>query len=817
MSVILASQACEKVENLDGPQENPFDSITVVEGNVAPGDTIEYKFLPVQDWQASVPTSTYSWFWLDVNGRKDYKCTGKAGKDTVCVRIVVSAVEELTQNRYCELSLSMGDETNVVARYCRPAAGLNLSIRPAKVENGTFVNNADSTGYVYSSEPVEEISLIWSEDSSKFIMPVLLTSNLEWSVSLPDYLKLEGSESTKGEKKMMFVGKSLRAQRAEAIFYHDGAPFDTLVVNVPAPEPLTLYSAIYEDGEILYEDGGYVYTSEPVSAIELFWSGTDYRLPVKVYSKSEWTMALPEWIDAAALEEELPQSKLGYVEFVIKGNPSKYPLETTEDKIVFLNDGEPWAEIQVVIPGSKDKMSYNVGMSLTELEYSYDGLIKVSTGFEQMDATIEFTATSGARIFSAVMENGSYVVKDDSWLRLEVENPDNSSTAAVIQTRVVTVRPDVNEAEERKGLIFLLPESVTAGYDELFTSDNAVKEEYASYCIPVIQYTQDMDYVTLSSTEDERLAAGCEFAVSKNPRLDGWFGESKYKYALTYHNVFAQDAAYMNFSKPFKSYKIFNAARKDVTKTSQKDSLMWFTPASSENKSGVLSMYLNNEKNAPLEPATWYLVFFDVPEDQVVLKTTSPLAIVECKWVPEEVVIPKFETAFVGESVELAKQAGATLTLLTDKDSLLFEKVKYVYGTDELPKKIISEYRRAAVYHLNYVSDATELYLSVPLDADMYSRNPSHLSSCFMINNYTEAAGKFGATEAGVKIRMKFPDPVAEEEENTNDGLSEEDKQKLEIQKKFIVGKLFFYSNETPVLIIVCTLDTEGYLDYLYQ
>ena len=97
----------------------------------------------------------------------------------------------------------------------------------------------------------------------------------------------------------------------------------------------------------------------------------------------------------------------------------------------------------------------------------------------------------------------------------------------------------------------------------------------------------------------------------------------------------------------------------------------------------------------------------------------------------------------------------------------------------------------------------------------MYSRNPSHMISNFMINDFEDSAGKFTASEEGVRIRMKLPEPV--EEETPDVDLSEEEKKKLEIRKNFIVGKIFFYNADNePVLIIICTLDPNKYLDYLY-
>lgn len=791
MTVFVMS--CENMNEMEPGYDQPDDVIEFRRDTVAAGDTARFAFLPSADWEISVPTATYSWFWLDVNGRKTNKISGKVSKDTVYVNVVISDVEELMTDRKCELSLTMEGETNVVMEYVRPALGLLLEVYPARLEDGMFVSDTLKKTYEYVSEKSRNLSLIWVADSSEFMLPVLIRSNCEWSVELPGNVRLEGPESTKGDKYMTFVGNSLSEASYDVVFAYEGTPFDTLTVSLPASGEIGVYAARYEDDELVYADGEYVYEAD--SLLALFWSGTDYRLPVKVDSKCEWEVDMPEWLTL-----DMPESTIGTSYIILKGVPSKYPMEDAEGEVKFKSGDEILRTVRVTMPGSAGRMDVAVSQSLTKWEFNHSTWLMIATGYADVDAEAVFTATSGARVLAVDVE-GTSVTENPSWMHVDVSAWDESATASAIQERTVTVTVDEKTTKgQRNAFVIFLPESFTGGIQDLFTAEGTVKEEYAY--VPVIQNGNDAEYIMMVSSEEAMAAAGCSFGLSTNKRLDSYFGAASYKYKLTYNVPFAQDAAHMNFLSPYKSYKVFNGAKTDVTAKSQKDSTVWFTPFSDENISGVVSMYLG-KSNPPTSETTFYLVLYDVPEDEVVVKTTLPIAVVECVYDPKEIEVSTFETAFAAGSDTLAVRLGASLRLLSKGDSL-FVKVKEKFGKDELPESILNEYFGVSVYHLNYTSAAEPLSILVPADASMYTVNPSILVDAFTVNDldFGEVAGKFTSVDGAASIRMGFPEDYTD---------------------TFVVGKIFFYvqdpdSNEQRVsLIVICTLDTEGYLEYLYR
>ena len=126
----------------------------VQDNAVAPGSVLTLSFEANADWTVSVPTDNLQWFWIKDGSFKVDKVSGKVTpgeKASVIVQIGVSETEEFDTNRSCDVTLSMGGESKVIAKYMRPAKERAMAVYVAKVENGTFVK--DGEAYVY--EPAQ--------------------------------------------------------------------------------------------------------------------------------------------------------------------------------------------------------------------------------------------------------------------------------------------------------------------------------------------------------------------------------------------------------------------------------------------------------------------------------------------------------------------------------------------------------------------------------------------------------------------------------------------------------------------------------------
>ena len=156
--------------------------------------------------------------------------------------------------------------------------------------------------------------------------------------------------------------------------------------TVPEEEP-----AVVEDDEIQWGEDGYLYEEAEAESIDLIWSGSDFRLPIKIDANYSWTVKTPAWA-----EVDVPEDRVGEVTLNVMGVPSEYPLADASGKIQFMAGDAVLKEYTITIPGCEDIFSHSVSMGLHELVFNYAGRIKTGTGFIDGPSTSTITGTSGA-------------------------------------------------------------------------------------------------------------------------------------------------------------------------------------------------------------------------------------------------------------------------------------------------------------------------------------------------------------------------------------------------------------------------------------
>ena len=758
--------SCKEKEQDDVVKVEPAFPELIENNNVVPGETLTITFEANMDWTVSVPSASLQWFWIQDFSFKVDKVSGKVSEgvqETVTLTIGVSETEEFDNNRTCEVTLTMGGESKVIAKYMRPAKNRTIAVYAAKVENGEFVLNTTGA-YEYESVEVTSLDLMWSEADADFRMPIRVESNCEWIAETPDWIAVQVPETTTGILELVLTGASLEDANGKITFKAGESVLKEINVSSPACSELNVYSTqLDEFGEFQFDgDGGYLYTAEPVEAVTLIWPGSDFRMPVKVDAKCDWTLELPVWAKAVYTDDE-PQYKAGVIEFTLMGDPLKYPLDETTDKVVFKYAGKVVKEISLTIPGIADKFSYSLDMSLTEWEFNAAAELMTSVGYQSVIASATIYGTSTSTVKVVEIKDGKKVAEDPSWISMDLQTFDKS--AEVIQERSVTVTPSVNEGEERQAYVLFCKDGYTSA--AYFTENGTLKSEMAKYAVLLTQHGTDVDYITMMSSDEKMAEVGAKFVPSENPRLTGYFGETKYKYTLTYTDIYARDEAHMSLAKPFASYKIFNGTRKDVTA----DETFWlkFTTSNETNTAGVVDMYMDME--LPAKAQTSYLVFYDAQG--------ATLAIVECVFDPSQAVVEEILVEFTEESAALAANLGYTLEKLTEGD--LFDE----YYDGQHP-----------VYHLRYTSMDTPLSIKVPSKVKKHNVSPYELRDCFRVNDviYDEYFGPNNilgevvlSEDSSVTVHMSM-------HENSD--------------KTMIRGNInFIGGSDAIVFVLVCTLD----------
>lgn len=630
LAILAAAFVFAACDDKDNTTVEPVFPDLVENYAVEPGSTLELVFTPNLDWTISIPSEIRQWFWINDGSFKVTELTGKASAEPVKVTIGVTENAEFDKNYSCDVTLEMGEISQVIAKYMLPAKNKSLQVYAAKTTvAGEFQMDTDGVSYVYSTKEASKIDLIWSETDSEFRIPVKVVSNCEWNVVIPEWADVNVPETTTGIVEIVFSGESLKGASDKIVFKSGETELLELEVSVPACGEFGIYSAVMNGDEFEYaEGGGYLWSEKPVEEISMVWLGSDYRMPVLVDSKCNWTVELPEWLTV-----ELPEKTAGQVTLTILGEPTKYPLEDTVGKIVFKLGNDIVGECKVNFPGCKDILTFSLDMGLTALEYNHLGEYKTSTGYVDGSATGNLKGSKDVRVF-AVETSGNLVgLENPNWFKIEVAAWNTASGSEVLQERTMTFTVGANKEDRKSAVLFILPPSVDVEYTALFNEDATVKDEYSKYAINVTQASEaEMQYIQIDKSDDAEYP--CHFVAADQAKADeltAIFGATDYVYVLTYESPYSRDNAYMSMLSEFASYKIFSQDDTTTDKSGVEDFWLTFSNGIAENKSGIVDMYL--DMDLPIKSSIGYIVFYAA--------NNSVLAIVECvsPYVEEELTV----------------------------------------------------------------------------------------------------------------------------------------------------------------------------------
>ena len=507
---------------------------------------------------------------------------------------------------------------------------------------------------------------------------------------------------------------------------------------------LTVYAAVVVDGEVQFNETGdsYLYETEEAESLDMIWTGSEFRLPIKVESNYNWSIKTPEWARV-----DVPSDGVGEKNLIVYGVPSAYPLDAASGKLQFMSGEKVVKEYVVNIPGCKDIFSYKMDMSITELEFNYQGQIKVATGFIDGPASGYVSGADGIRVIALSRNESGFSTDAPSWLEVNVAEYDRTEGADVLQQRNFTVSAALNEGDNRHAALLFLPPTLSAAASDLFEGTE-IKEEYQQYAVPVTQLSSDQEFISMLANPSDMAAGGATFAVSENEDLYNRFGQTRYAYELVYTNQYARDNARMIFTSAVTSYKVFD-------------------------ENGFLSMTLDEDMKGGVVD----MVSETAQTGHVVLYGTegNVLAVIECRFDPEEIIGEVADVAFIGESVMYAPMVGATLEDVSEDPSF-------------------SQYRegQALVYHLRYTMPAMPMTISIPSSIKKHTVNPYTFRHNIRVNDlkYDEdfvngVLGGVALVDGGVTIYMEMPEG-----------------------RDYLRGNIIFSNSaDETILVLVCTLD----------
>ena len=395
-----------------------------------------------------------------------------------------------------------------------------------------------------------------------------------------------------------------------------------------------------EEGAFKFnENGDYIFDETPADSLKLIWTGSDFRLRVKVVSNFNWAMTLPAWANA-----DIPTDKIGSHEFNIYGDPTMYPLNEETSAISLKDGSQILSQCPIVIPGCSDILSFGVDM-VGSLDFNHKGQYVSSVRYFDAPATAWFHGVENAGVYAVEFKNGKYsLAVSPSWLKLEVSDYDKADGAEVLQRRDVKISVAEYDGIDHTALLLFLPPTKRSALKNFFNDDlTELKEEWLGNAVSLT--FKKYGYITIPDVAslEEGGATFTQNSVHHVIRAD-------YSYDLTYDNEYASDNARLLFLEPYGTYSIFDS--NGLLMTDTEGFFLSFTGDESK-ETGVINMTGDRE-------ASGYIVFYSE-------EGKSPLAEVKCIYQPKEVVEDTSPVDVIVDasryftSPELAVAAGASL------------------------------------------------------------------------------------------------------------------------------------------------------------
>ena len=627
---------------------------------------------------------------------------------------------------------------------------------------------------IFPTEIYENYEVIAGEVQSFTITP-----NMDWEISVPTkdiqwfwlmkenddqkYNKLSGVASDKPFEILVGVNETeeFSENRSVDVTLTMGGQSKVVakLVRPAKSRVFKVYAATLDDyGFIPSEDSEniYAYTSEPVSSMTLAWpeDKTGFMMPVKIEANFEWQMTYPDWITYTDPNEDY--GKVGIIQINLNGVPSKYPVNGATEKIVITAVDDPTfaQEIDITIPGCADRISFGLWNSIASpLTFNAAGQYNsLYAGYTDGPAGAFISATKNARVI-AVEWNSSweaYDTKEASWITISLGSWSEAEGADVIQERDVEISVSENTSDqERKAMLFFLPESVTVTDVVALFNDQGteVLAEYKKYTMELTQAAKvaGASYITLQKTDEDLASVGGAFGVSTESWLPGMFGvspESAYK--LTYSKTWSRDEATLMFAYAYDSYEVINA---DGVRVTEENYWLQLMELGTSKTSAVVDM------NADVS-TEGFIKFLDADGNAI--------AVIWCVFDPSFTAdgdsgSGSGSVEFIGEMAMYASMVGASLAEVTEGE--YYEMYKE-YG--------------CPIYSLTYASYMAQ---TMPMSIS----TPQYSMAMVMPTNMSEFFWS-EMTEGGATIYMQVPDsmPTA------------------------TAAMMFYGMDYTPVLILIC-------------
>lgn len=180
---------------------------TPVTTTIVAGAQYSFDIEPNMAWEAKIPTEVAEHFWFVDGSQKTYTLRGNAGKATLTVGC--SELEQFDQDRVCEVSLTMGGQTQVIATITYAGLERTISIctamlNPNPAEDGMlFLRDPETGNYSYGTEPVKSIAMLTLDKEYNYMQRIVVETNFDWAISKhPEWMEMNATSGNAGKTEL---------------------------------------------------------------------------------------------------------------------------------------------------------------------------------------------------------------------------------------------------------------------------------------------------------------------------------------------------------------------------------------------------------------------------------------------------------------------------------------------------------------------------------------------------------------------------------------------------------------------------------------
>jgi hypothetical protein len=264
ISLLLLAVACTPTPTPE--PEAPSFPEAVTEA-VLPGNEFTLNIAPNYDWEVSLSESSVAYFQIKDGQNAAYRVRGTAGEHSIV--IAVADVQLFDEQPVCEVTMTMQDQSKVIATLTMTATERVLKIYPVAIEDGAFAyatEGEQTYAYLETEVTADGMTMIWPAEMALYSTRVKVESNFNWIVDgAPEWITpIEGG--TAGVTELWIKGDEtkypLSAQSATLNFI-DAVATDKLVsslkITIPAATDIFTVEGLTEKTEFNFQ--GHIYSS----------------------------------------------------------------------------------------------------------------------------------------------------------------------------------------------------------------------------------------------------------------------------------------------------------------------------------------------------------------------------------------------------------------------------------------------------------------------------------------------------------------------------------------------------------------------------